>query len=101
MCRGQAMPYRGTILLGDQPRNWINRHKSFASEDWFRSHIHWGRSPWRWRNKNDFCMEVTEITARESLTIVIEASYYPQGTSECPFKHVLVRHAHTLRKKRR
>jgi len=95
--KDQAMPYRGRIVLGKQSQNWIDRHRSFAGRDWFISQICWGL--WRYRNERDFCVEVKEVEGIKTLTVIICASFHPDGTSKHPFKHVFVRHAHILGRK--
>lgn len=46
------MPYNGPISLGNQPKSWINRHLSFASEVWIEQEIRW--RPWQRRGPNGF-----------------------------------------------
>jgi len=92
----QFRRYSGRIVLGSQPRNWIKYHRSFASNDWFRSQVAFGK--WiRERNQpNKFRIYAEVFEGR----VLIEITHCPQGNINCPDDHVYVRHAHLVPKKR-
>ena len=96
----QRRPYLGRIILGSQPKNWINRHRSFASREWFESQIRYGE--WlRERNRpHKYLLYVSVLEGRQTLDILIKITHYPQGNLNYNFDHVFVDHAHVLRKKR-
>lgn len=92
--------YSGKIILSSQPRNWINKHRSFAFREWFESQVRYGE--WvRERNKpNKFLIYVSVLEGIKSLDVLIKITYSPEGTLHFKFDHVAVDHVHVLRKKK-
>jgi len=82
--------YDGPIEFGSQPRTWISKHKGFASREWIESQIRYGE--WiQERAEQQFSIYATIIEGRKPLTILIKIRILDT--------HVLVYHAHVLRKK--
>lgn len=88
----QRRIYFGRVTLGPQPINWMKHHRSFASREWFESQVRYG--VWiRERDKrNHYLIYVINIEKIKPITILIKIK-------RCP-THVLVYHAHVLRKKK-
>lgn len=90
--------YSGEIILGPQPRNWISRHRSFASREWFESQVRYGKWIRKLRGpRNHYYIYPIVPEGQKRLTIEIEIHYHPHGTSENPFDHVWIQHSHILR----
>jgi len=70
----------------------MNTHKSFASKTWFEGQVRYGK--WiKQRNKpNHYLIYTTILERTKPLTILIKIEHSRD--------HVLVYHAHVLRKKR-
>jgi hypothetical protein len=83
--------YTGPIEFGPQPRTWIAKHRSFASKEWIESRIRYGE----WINdrskQSHFLIYATNFDGIKPLTILIKIRMFET--------HVLVYHAHVLRKK--
>lgn len=97
----QRKLYFGKIILGPQPKSWIKYHRSFASAEWFRSQVRYGK--WiRERNKpHNFLIYVTVLEGIKSLNLLIKITHYPHGNINYNFDHVFVNHAHVLGRKKR
>ncbi len=93
--------YSGSIILGSQPLNWIKHHHSFASREWFESQIRYGQWIRERKSSYKFLLYATVLEGIKTLEILIKITYHPQGTINCNFDHVLVNHAHVLRKKKK
>lgn len=83
--------YDGQIEFGSQPRTWISKHKSFASREWMESQIRYGEWIREKPDKPQFSIYATVIEGIKPLTILIKIRLFDA--------HVLVYHAHVLRKK--
>jgi len=90
--------YHGRIILDSQPTNWIKKHRSFASKEWFESQIRYGT--WMKEQSNTFLLYVTVPEGIRPLLIQIKFKHYSQGRKAYNYDHVLVYHAHVLRKKK-
>lgn len=80
------------IELDGQPVNWIGKHKGFGDRAWFISQVKYGKWICDRSERNCFLVYATEFEGRKPLTILIKIRKYAT--------HVLIYHAHVLRKKR-
>jgi len=86
----QAKRYFGDIVLGPQPLNWMSRHRSFASREWFESQIRYGEWIRERGRQNYYLIYATETERIEPITVLIKIEFRQN--------YVLVYHAHVLRK---
>ncbi len=64
--------YTGFILLESQPRNWIRKHRSFASYEWLYSQVKFGLWVEDTRYSNHFSIEVKVLEGIKPLIILIK-----------------------------
>ena len=83
--------YGGPIHFDSQPTNWMKEHRSFASREWFRSQVQYGEWERDGRKRNCFLIYVAVVEGVKDLTVIIKIKYFQT--------HVLIYHAHVLRKK--
>lgn len=83
--------YFGQIILGDQPINWIRKHRSFASREWFESQVRYGT--WiKERNRlNHFLIYATVTEGIKPIKILIKIKHSDT--------YVLIYHAHVFKKR--
>lgn len=63
--------YAGFIELDSQPRNWIKKHRSFASRDWLFSQIKFGF--WsKAEHKNHFFIETKVLEGIKTVIVIIK-----------------------------
>jgi len=89
--------YFGRIEF-QQPKidNWIRRHRSFASRDWFRSEIRYGL--WKRERNRPYHYRIypTVFEGAKRIRVVIKIIHNPNGSQEYSYDHVYVYHAHVL-----
>lgn len=95
--RSKRRIYFGRVILDSQPIRWTKEHRSFASKEWFESQVRYGK--WIRQKGNRFVLRVTVLEGTKPLVIMIKIRHFPQGTRRHNYDHVLVKHAHVLRKK--
>ena len=87
--------YLGRIVLGDQPKRWIKKKKSFASKNWLEGQIRYGL--WerveRKRRRYDINVHIIEAGTKQ-IPILIKFTHYPNGRATYPFDHVFVFRTH-------
>lgn len=91
--------YTGWVILGPQPKNWINRHKSLGGREFFYSRLKYEYPRWE-RVGDHYRLEIPVIEGIKTVTIEIKFRHYPNGNRRYNFDHVFVYHAHVLRKKK-
>jgi len=86
----QRRIYYGQIFFDSQPINWIKKHGSFASREWFEGQVRYGI--WiRERNRpNHYRIYVTVTEKIKPITILIKIKRFET--------HVLIYHAHVVKK---
>jgi hypothetical protein len=65
--------YGGFIELESQPRNWIKKHRSFASRDWLFGQVKFGL--WESNDRkgaNHFTIETKVLEGVKSLIVLIK-----------------------------
>jgi len=70
-------------------RNWIRRHGSFASYEWFKGRIRYREWLPDSNKPNHFYLLEHEIDGVKPIRVIIKFIYYPNS-------HVYVYHAHVL-----
>jgi hypothetical protein len=83
--------YMGRIELDSQPRNWIAKHQSFASKEWFESQVRFGIWLPDKKANSQFLIYAEALQGIKPLTILLKIQAFDS--------FVLVYHAHVLRKK--
>jgi len=81
--------YGGQIVLGNQPISWIKEHRSFASKEWFEGQVRYGE--WIRESRDHFLIYAIVPERIKHITVLIKI--------QCFSTHVLVYHAHVLRRK--
>ena len=81
--------YTGPIDLGSQPKTWLAKHRSFASEDWIESQVRY--CEWLPNKERQFLIYTAVFEGIKPLTILIKVQMFDA------YAHVY--HVHVLRKK--
>lgn len=66
----RARNYSGFIVLESQPRNWIKKHRSFASYDFLYGQVRFGQ--WTNNHDNDFFIETKVIEGIKPIIVLIK-----------------------------
>jgi len=80
--------YTGPIILDSQPNNWIKKHRSFASKEWFQSQVRYGKWTKIHGKPNHYKIFADITEGRKQIRILIKIEHCET--------HVLVYHAHVL-----
>ena len=73
--------YPGHVDLDDKSLEWIEAHKSFASEIWMSQIIKiW---PWHALGENRHELYHTEVLPRRRLRILFRFRHFPDGGPHC------------------
>ena len=93
--------YYGWVILGPQPINWINRHRSLGKREFFYSRIKFDYPRWeRLRRRNQYRLEIPVLEGTKTVTVEVLFQRFPHGGPKHSSDYVFVRHAHIIRKKR-
>lgn len=93
--------YPGFVWVSKKLDRWISDHRSFAGYAWFHSQVKYSYSEWEEIGPDTYEILPQVSLGRETITIRIRFTRYPEGGPDYPRDYVRVWGAHIVRSKRR
>ena len=90
------MPFYSGRVEFNHPKidRWIREHRSFASRDWLRSQVIFGKWIYERGRRGRFHILAEVGEGRKTIKVLIRCIHYPNGNPNYPYNHVYVEHAH-------